>query len=83
VYRVSLEQPLWVDVIANGTLVPAKDFQGRPGCNAPHKIVEFTLPAQVPITLQFSSGGVSTVKVTVTRSPAATSSRFRDAPPIC
>ena len=73
VYRVSLDQSLWVDVIMNGTVVPAKDFQGRPGCNAPHKIVEFVLPARVPITLQFSGGSVPTVKVTVTHSPAATS----------
>lgn len=25
-YRISLDQPLWVDVIASGTIVPAKDF---------------------------------------------------------
>jgi hypothetical protein len=71
-YRISLDQPLWIDVIANGA-VPAKDFQGRPGCNAPHKIVEFLLPARIPITLQFSGGRVSAVRVTVTRSPGETS----------
>jgi hypothetical protein len=69
VYRVSLDQPLWVDVIANGAVVPAKDFQGRHGCDAPHKLVEFLLPAGSPITLQFSGGSVPVVKVTVTRSP--------------
>jgi hypothetical protein len=69
VYRVALDQPLWVDVLANGSLVRAKDFQGRPGCNAPHKIVEFLLPARTPITLQFSGGSTPTVEVTVTRSP--------------
>jgi hypothetical protein len=68
VYRISLDQPLWVDVIADGAMVPAKDFQGRRGCNAPHKVVEFLLPARVPITLQFSGGNASTVKVTVTHS---------------
>jgi len=68
VYRISLDQPLWVDVIANGTVVPAKDSQGRPGCNAPHKIVEFQLPAASPITLQFSGSNVPVVKVIVTRS---------------
>ena len=73
VYRISLDQSLWIDVIVNGTVVPAKDFQGRPGCNAPHKMVEFVLSARVPITLQFSGASVSTVKVTVTHSPAATS----------
>ena len=69
IYRIALDQALWVDVIADDSLVQAKDFQGRPGCNAPHKIVEFLLPAGKPITLQFSGGRVSTVKVSVTRSP--------------
>lgn len=73
VYRIALDQPVWVDVIVNGTVVPAKEFQGRPGCNAPHKIVEFVLPARAPITLQFSGSSAPTVKVTVTRSPAARS----------
>jgi hypothetical protein len=73
VYRISLDQPLWVDVIANGTVVPSKDFQGRPGCNAPHKVVEFLLPAGSPITLQFSGSSVPVVKLTVTRSPGGTS----------
>jgi hypothetical protein len=72
-YRISLDQPLWIDLIANGAVVPAKDFQGRPGCNAPHKVVEFLLPARIPITLQLSGGRVSTVRVTVTRSPGQTS----------
>ncbi|MBV8403199.1 MAG: hypothetical protein JO203_03330 [Gammaproteobacteria bacterium] len=72
-YRISLDESLWVDVIVGGTPVPAKDFQGRPGCHAPHKIVEFVLPAGVPITLQFSGGRVPQVKVSVTRS--------RDGPP--
>jgi hypothetical protein len=69
VYRVSLDQPVWVDAIASGTLVTAKDFQGRRGCNAPHKIVEFALPAGTPVTLQFS-GEVPTAKVSISRSPA-------------
>jgi hypothetical protein len=73
VYRIALDQAFWVDVIADDSLVQARDFQGRPGCNAPHKIVEFLLPAGKPITLQFSGGRVSTVRVSVTRSPAATS----------
>src|SRR5262249_6955435 len=49
VYRISLDQPLWIDVFVNGAVVPAKDFQGRPSCNAPHKIVEFALPAGTPV----------------------------------
>jgi hypothetical protein len=73
VYRIAIDRAVWVDVIANGSLIPAKDFQGRHGCNAPHKIVEFLLPARTPLTLQFSGSDVATVKVAVTRSPAGTS----------
>jgi hypothetical protein len=69
VYRISLDQAVWVDVVSNGAIVEARDHQGRRGCNAPHKIVEFSLPAGTPMTLQFS-GDAPTVKVTVTRSPS-------------
>ena len=72
-YRIALDQPLWIDVVANGSLVLAKDFQGRRGCNSPHKIVEFELPAGIPLTLQFSGGSTSMVKVVVTRSSAKAS----------
>jgi hypothetical protein len=68
VYRFSLDQPFWLDVAANGALIRSKKFQGRPGCNAPHKIVEFILPAETPLTLQFSGAASPTVKVSVTRS---------------
>lgn len=70
VYRIALDQGVWVDAIANDSLIQSKDFQGRHGCDAPHKIVEFVLPAGTPITLQFSSGRMPAVKVTVTRSPS-------------
>ena len=69
VYRISLDQPVWVDVVANGTVLPAKDHQGSRGCSAPHKIVEFLLPAGGPVTLQFSGGSATTAKLAVTRSP--------------
>jgi hypothetical protein len=55
--------------VVNGALVPAKDFQGRPGCDAPHKVVEFTLPSGTAL-LQFSGGASETVKVTISRSPS-------------
>jgi len=76
VYRIALDQGLWVDVIANGTVLQARDFQGRRGCNAPHKVVEFLLPVGSPITLQFSGSSVAVVKVAVTRSPGGTSQPF-------
>jgi hypothetical protein len=69
-YRISLDQPVWLDVVLNDTLLRSRDFQGRPGCNAPHKIVEFVLPARVALQLQFSGATRPIVRVTVTRSPA-------------
>jgi hypothetical protein len=69
VYRVALDQPFWVDVIGRGSTIPSRDFQGRPGCHAPHKIVEFDLPAATPLTLQFSAGEAATLRVAVSRAP--------------
>jgi hypothetical protein len=42
-YRVSLDVPFWIDVVASGELATTRDFQGQPSCDAPHKIVEFDL----------------------------------------
>jgi hypothetical protein len=69
-YRVSLDRPLWVDVVSNGALLRSRDFQGRPGCTAPHKIVEFALPAGVALQLQISGATDPAVRVSLTRSPA-------------
>jgi len=68
-YRISLDAPLWVDLLVNGGALTARDFQGRPGCSAPHKVVEFELPANTPLTLQFSGAQSATVKIAVTRTP--------------
>ena len=69
VYRIALDQPIWVDVVAEGTPVRSRDFQGRSGCSAPHKIVEFVLPAKVALTIQLSSGSSPTVRVAVLAAP--------------
>jgi hypothetical protein len=71
VYRISLDQPFWLDVVAGGESIGSRDFQGRPGCNAPHKIVEFALPAAVPLVLQFSGAASPALRVTITRAPGA------------
>jgi len=70
VYRFALDQAAWVDVVVNGALLKSRDFQGRPGCSAPHKVVEFALPAEKPVILEFSASVTPSLKVTVTRSPA-------------
>jgi hypothetical protein len=68
-YRVSLDLPVWIDVVSNGALVEAKDFQGQHDCNAPHKIVEFELKAAKPLVLQLSRSSAGAVLVTITAAP--------------
>lgn len=69
-YRIALDVPLWIDVVTGGALVPAKDFQGQHDCASPHKIVEFELSNDRPLTLQLSSSAAESVRLTITASPA-------------
>jgi hypothetical protein len=69
-YRVSVDVPFWIDVVADGKLVATKDFQGQHGCDAPHKIVEYELPASQPFVLQVSGSTKAVVRLTITQSPA-------------
>jgi hypothetical protein len=68
-YRIAVDLPLWIDVVSNGALVAAKDFQGQHDCSAPHKIVEFDLAGGRPFVLQMSNAGKDSVLFTVTPSP--------------
>jgi hypothetical protein len=69
-YRVAIDMPFWIDVVSNGALVAAKDFQGQHGCSAPHKIVEFALVGTRPFFLQLSNAAADSVRLTITAAPA-------------
>jgi hypothetical protein len=69
-YRVAIDMPFWIDVVSNGALVAAKDFQGQHGCSAPHKIVEFELAGTRPFFLQLSNAAADSVRLTITAAPA-------------
>ena len=69
-YRVAADQPIWFDVVRRGKQVASKDFQGHAGCSAPHKIVQFDLPAGAALTLQISGGVNQTVRLTITPAPS-------------
>jgi hypothetical protein len=65
-YRVSISSGHWVDVVDGAQLVPSVDFQGHVGCERPRKIVEFELPAQRALTLQFSGSSDAEVIMAIT-----------------
>ncbi len=68
-YRIAIDLPVWIDVVASGSLLPAKDFEGQRNCSAPHKIVEFDLTGEQPFVVQFSNGMNENILLTVTASP--------------
>jgi len=69
VYRIAMDQPSWIDVVADGALLKATDFQGQHECSAPHKIVEFELAGTRPFVIQVSNATKDKVLLTVTPAP--------------
>jgi hypothetical protein len=69
-YRVSIDLPLWIDITADGKLLPPSDYAGQHGCTAPRKIVVFTLDAKQRLQLQLSDSPQPTVLMTITPVPA-------------
>jgi hypothetical protein len=69
-YRVAIDMSLWIDVVSDGTLVAAGDFQGQHGCRSPHKIVQFDLLGTRPFFLQLSNAAPDSVRLTITATPA-------------
>jgi hypothetical protein len=69
-YRVAIDMPFWIDVVADGALVAATDFQGQHGCSSPHKIVQFELLGTRPFFLQLSNAAPESVRLTITATPA-------------
>ena len=65
-YRVSVDSPLWLDVVGNGSLAAVHDFQALKDCDAPRKIVEFELTGAKSFLLQLSGSARTTVRLTVT-----------------
>jgi hypothetical protein len=65
-YRVSITSGHWMDVIADEKPIASVDYQGHTGCERPRKIVEFELPADKALILQFSGSDDSTVTLAIT-----------------
>jgi hypothetical protein len=69
-YRIAIDMPFWIDVVSDGALVTANDFQGQHGCSSPHKIVQFDLLGTRPFFLQLSNAAPESVRLTITATPA-------------
>ena len=51
--------------------IATRDFQGRPGCDRLHKVVEFELPEGRDLILQFSGDSADSVGLAITPVPKA------------
>jgi hypothetical protein len=65
-YRVAIDSSFWIDVAANGRLVPASDYEGQHDCQTPRKIVEFALDGKGPWVLQLSGASQAAARLTIT-----------------
>lgn len=66
-YRIAVDAPVWIDVVADGGLMGVKDFQGAHDCDAPRKILEFEFPVPREVILQISGADRPGVRIGVTR----------------
>lgn len=69
-YRISITSRHWIDVVADGKLIDSADHQGRAGCELMHKVVEFELPAKIPLAVQLSGQAEREVGLAITPAPA-------------
>lgn len=70
-YRVSLDIPFWIDLVADGKAIASVDFNGAHGCTTPRKIVVYDLAAGQEVTLQLGGSTESEVRVALTPVSAA------------
>lgn len=68
-YRVSLDAPFWIDIVADGKLLATQDFSGS-RCVGPHKIVIFNMPAGQDLWLQISGAHSAQAHFSVTAGSA-------------
>ncbi len=65
-YRISVDAPVWIDVVADGGLMGVRDFQGAHDCTAPRKILLFEFPVPRQVVLQISGATGPSVRIGVT-----------------
>ncbi|MFO7324971.1 MAG: hypothetical protein DIU62_004555 [Pseudomonadota bacterium] len=68
-YRVSVDQPSWVDAIHEGRPLESLDFRSSRECSGPTKIVTFHVPAGAELLLQFIDVDRPSLRLAVTPVP--------------
>ena len=66
VYKVSLSEAGWIEIVQDGAFVKSSNFSAALGCPGIRKIVEFALAAK-PFTIEVS--GVDTAELSLIVSP--------------
>jgi hypothetical protein len=68
-YRITLDSPLWIDVVTPEGILAPTDYTGWHECGVFRKSVVFSLKAGHAVALQFSDAATDLVKVVI--EPAA------------
>jgi hypothetical protein len=70
-YRITVDSPLWIDVVTAQGVIPPSAYTGWHECSVYRKSVDYTLGAGQTVTLQFSDAATDLVKVTIEPPPAS------------
>ncbi|MCZ8131262.1 MAG: hypothetical protein O9284_08145 [Steroidobacteraceae bacterium] len=68
-WRVTIDDGAWIDVVRADVVVESNRFQGRSACPRFRKSVEYTLPAGETMLIQLSGGTDAEVRLAVTPVP--------------
>jgi hypothetical protein len=64
-YRITVDSPLWIDVIGPAGMIAPTGYTGWHECRLFRKSVEYTLPAGAPLVLQISEATPELVRVVI------------------
>ena len=64
-YRITVDAPLWIDVVAPTGIVPSEDFNGWHACALFRKSVDYTLQAGQSFVVQLSGASAAAVKIDI------------------
>jgi hypothetical protein len=64
-YRVTVDSPLWIDIVAPGGTIPPARYNGWHECRLFRKTVEYTLRAGQMLVLQLSEATPELVRVVI------------------